>query len=270
MSAPEAQGPAPLAEIDLYKLLDAFQTILKRVQGRVALEVSAERITIHERMTQLSDFLRLKRSCMFEELFEGVRSRYEVVVTFLALLEMTKLRMTRIYQADPKSALHVHYALLDADSPTIPPDEELEPPQHDVFAQAELEAAHADQLVEAELEAAQALVLAEAELLAETQALDRESAAADLSEMADDAGGLEPEPVQLAGADDADRPMQDVESAPVAGAEAESAESAPEPDPPAAVEEERSEAQIDDNPAPAPTENQADDLDASDTDEWKP
>jgi hypothetical protein len=45
-----------------------------------------------------------------------------VIVTFLALLEMTKLRMTRIYQADPTASIHVHYALLDADSPTVPPE----------------------------------------------------------------------------------------------------------------------------------------------------
>jgi segregation and condensation protein A len=125
MSAPEVQGPAPLAGIDLYKLLDAFQHILKRVHGRVALEVTAERITIHERISQLSDFLRIKRACTFEELFITARTRYEVVVTFLALLEMTKLRMTRIYQADPASALHVQFALLDADSPTVPPEADL-------------------------------------------------------------------------------------------------------------------------------------------------
>lgn len=111
----EAQGPAPLAQIDLYKLLDAFGAILKRVKGRVALEVTAERITIHQRMSELSELLRTRRSCVFEELFAADKTRYEVVVTFLALLEMTKLRMTRVYQADPKSPLHVQYALLDAE-----------------------------------------------------------------------------------------------------------------------------------------------------------
>jgi segregation and condensation protein A len=116
MPAVEAQGPAPLAGIELYKLLDAFQGILKRVSGRV-LEVSAERITIHERITQLSELLRLKRYCTFEELFETARTRYEVVVTFLALLEMTKMRMTRVFQTEPSAPLHVQYALLDADAP---------------------------------------------------------------------------------------------------------------------------------------------------------
>ncbi len=121
MPAPEAHGPAPLASIEIYKLLDAFQSILKRVKGRVALEVSAERITIQERISQIADLLRSRRECTFEELFEGDHSRYEVVVTFMALLEMTKLRMTRIYQADPSSPLHVSYALLEADAPTVPP-----------------------------------------------------------------------------------------------------------------------------------------------------
>jgi segregation and condensation protein A len=119
----EAQGQAPLAQIDLYKLLDAFGAILKRVKGRVALEVTAEEITIGERISQLSELLQKKRSCVFEELFAKDRTRYEVVVTFLALLEMTKLRITRIYQADPASPLHVQYALLDADAPAVAPEE---------------------------------------------------------------------------------------------------------------------------------------------------
>lgn len=122
MPAPDAEGPAPLASFDLYKLLDAFQAILRRVNGRVALEVTPERITIQERISQLSELLRERRSCTFDELFASDRTRYEIVVTFLALLEMAKLRMTRVYQTDPQAPIHLHYALLDADAPTIPPD----------------------------------------------------------------------------------------------------------------------------------------------------
>jgi segregation and condensation protein A len=120
----EAQGPAPLAPIDLYKLLDAFGAILKRVKGRVALEVTAEQITIGERISQLSEVLRTKRSCVFDELFAKDRTRYEVIVTFLALLEMTKLRITRVYQSDPAAPLHIQYALLDAEA-AMPSEEDL-------------------------------------------------------------------------------------------------------------------------------------------------
>jgi len=124
MSIEEIQGPAPLAEIGLFKLLDAFQAILGRAKNRQALEVTAERITIQERITQITDLLRDRRSCRFEELFQGDITRYEIVVTFLALLEMTKLRVTRIYQPDHRSSIHVQYALLDADAPTVPPPDE--------------------------------------------------------------------------------------------------------------------------------------------------
>jgi len=115
--APEASGPAPLADIGMFKLLDAFEAVLKRVRGKFALEVSAERITIQERISQITELLQLRRSCEFDELFEGLSTRYEVVVTFLALLEMAKMRLARVYQADSASAIHIQNALLAADDP---------------------------------------------------------------------------------------------------------------------------------------------------------
>jgi segregation and condensation protein A len=121
LSAEDIEGPAPLAEIGLFKLLDAFQGILERAQDRRALEVTAESISIKDRIAQITELLRERRNCEFESLFAGDVTRYEVVVTFLALLEMTKMRLARIYQVDHQSPIHVQYALLDADAPTIPP-----------------------------------------------------------------------------------------------------------------------------------------------------
>jgi len=131
MPAPAAQGPAELASIDMYKLLDAFSAILKRVQGRSSLEVAAERITIHERMTQISDLLREVGSCTFDDLFETDRTRYEVVVTFLAVLEMTKLRMTRIFQSHPTAPLHVELAVMDPDAAMTVPMPTADVRQHE-------------------------------------------------------------------------------------------------------------------------------------------
>ena len=118
----ETQGPAPLSAFSTFKLLDAFQAILDRAKDRSALEVTPERISIRERMTQITEMLRDRKSCTFEELFEADVSRYDIVVTFLALLEMTKMHVTRIYQADIQGPIHVQYALLDAGAPTVPPE----------------------------------------------------------------------------------------------------------------------------------------------------
>jgi segregation and condensation protein A len=129
----DVEGLTPLAEVGLFKLLDAFQAILGRAKDRLAFEITAEGITIHERITQITELLRVRRSCDFAALFEGDVTRYEIVVTFLALLEMTKMRLARIYQPDYHSPIHVSYALLDANAPTVPPPsgEEDQPAQEE-------------------------------------------------------------------------------------------------------------------------------------------
>ncbi len=119
--APKDSGLAVLVEVGLFRLLDAFEGILKRVQDRLAFEITPERISVRDRVNQVTELLRMRRRCRFDELFEGVCSRYELVVTFLAVLEMAKMRMLRIYQAEYGSPIYLHFALLDPEAPTIPP-----------------------------------------------------------------------------------------------------------------------------------------------------
>lgn len=113
IAAPEAQGPGDLAETSVFKLLDAFQKVLLRAKADLSFEVSAERITITERIAEITDELKSRRRCGFEELFAGVTSTYDIVVTFLALLEMAKMNMMRIYQAEPDAPIHIEYRVLD-------------------------------------------------------------------------------------------------------------------------------------------------------------
>ena len=113
--APKSEGPAPLAEMGLFKLLDAFQGVLERTSDRQALEVDAERISIRDRIAEIVDRLQGKRTCAFDELFEGMRTTYDVIVTFLAILEMAKMRMMRVYQSDPDAPLHLEYRVIAVD-----------------------------------------------------------------------------------------------------------------------------------------------------------
>jgi segregation and condensation protein A len=124
-TAPE--GPAPLAPTGLFKLLEAFETILKRVkQGQDHL-IDFERISITDRIHQLTDILRVKPFVAFDELFAGARTRADLIVTFLALLEMTRLRMTRIAQETPYAQIHIELAVRE-DVPTEElPSETFEP-----------------------------------------------------------------------------------------------------------------------------------------------
>jgi segregation and condensation protein A len=108
---PEAEGPAPLAPIEVWHLLDAFAKVLSRTKVDIDHEVSFDRMSITERITQICDKLTGRTSCRFEELFDGQRTRFDLIVTFLALLEMTRLKMTRLFQADPLAEIFIDLTL---------------------------------------------------------------------------------------------------------------------------------------------------------------
>ena len=116
MEAPEALGDAPLAGFGLFKLLDAFKAVLERNNKASSFAVTHEGIGIHDRMRQLVDKLALKRRCSFEELFEDAATTYDLVVTFLAILEMAKRRLARIYQSEPIAPIHLEYTVITEDA----------------------------------------------------------------------------------------------------------------------------------------------------------
>jgi segregation and condensation protein A len=128
---PAADGPAPLAQVSVFKLLDALKRIAERVNATISLEVDAERMSIQERIGGLVELLRERRRCRFDELFEDVSTSYDLVVTFLALLEMAKMRLASIYQTDHEEPIYLEYALLDATGePVVPAD--VQQPTSDV------------------------------------------------------------------------------------------------------------------------------------------
>ena len=104
---------APLAPLSLFKLIDAFEGVLKRAKQVEEHQVNFERISISERIGQIVDRLRLRGSLRFEQLFDGDISRADMIVTFLALLEMTKLRLTYLTQEGPLEPITVELAVAD-------------------------------------------------------------------------------------------------------------------------------------------------------------
>jgi segregation and condensation protein A len=103
----------PLAEIPLFALVDAFQRVLDRSKVKLSHDVVADRISLSDRIGELADLLRTRGRVAFEEIFQGLASKFDLVITFLALLEMTKLRMTRLFQSEPLAPLYVEIAGAD-------------------------------------------------------------------------------------------------------------------------------------------------------------
>lgn len=89
---------APLAEVSVFQLLEVFAEVLKRVGVRLHHEVEVDRLSVSERISQLSDRLRDVDRVELAALFDGMIERHLLVVTFLALLEMTRLKLVRLFQ----------------------------------------------------------------------------------------------------------------------------------------------------------------------------
>jgi segregation and condensation protein A len=111
-----ATEDGPLAEFSVFKLIEAFQGVLSKAKVKVQHEVTADRITITERIHELVEVMRYRPKVQFEEIFEGATTRFDYVITFLALLEMTRLRMTRVYQSEPYAPIHIELSVTDEDA----------------------------------------------------------------------------------------------------------------------------------------------------------
>jgi segregation and condensation protein A len=95
------ETPVPtFREASVFELLSALRRVLERLPQNDAHEVTLEKITVREKMTLVLDALRAQGEVLFETLFNEVKTRMEVVVTFLAMLELVKVRAIRIVQEE--------------------------------------------------------------------------------------------------------------------------------------------------------------------------
>ena len=95
-------------EVDLFSLMAAFKAVLDRAKQRPRLTLPAEQISIEDRIAQLLGRLSETEACGFEDLFDDVNSRPALIVTFLALLEMIRLKLVRVFQAGMFGTIRVY------------------------------------------------------------------------------------------------------------------------------------------------------------------
>ena len=96
-------------KIGLFELIDAFQKILDRIPGDHRVEMSTDEISVKDRISQIVDILESRASFTFLELFSDKPGRQEVIVTFLALLEMVKLTLIRVVQNLNTGIIRIFY-----------------------------------------------------------------------------------------------------------------------------------------------------------------
>ena len=89
-------------EVTLFELLEAFRQMLERAKPEAFHEVILDRLTVEEKLQEILSLLqREKQSMAFHLLFPEQASRRVIVVTFLAILELVKMKRIRIFQTAP-------------------------------------------------------------------------------------------------------------------------------------------------------------------------
>jgi segregation and condensation protein A len=96
-----ASAPLPLGEVGIFQLINALQTVIKRVEAREDLrEVFGEHFTVSDKIESILRQVAGGTTLKFSELFAQMASRVEIVVTFLALLELIRLKQVRATQSE--------------------------------------------------------------------------------------------------------------------------------------------------------------------------
>jgi segregation and condensation protein A len=103
-----AAAPLRLADVGIFQLINAFQNVIKRVEAREDLrEMFDEQFTVSDKieviLRRVAGGVRLR----FSDLFASIVSRVEMVVTFLAPLELIRLRQIRASQSDPLGEIEI-------------------------------------------------------------------------------------------------------------------------------------------------------------------
>jgi segregation and condensation protein A len=129
--APAEEVPAPgFREVSVFELLTALKRVLDRLPKDAVHEVMLEKITMREKMTLLLDQLRTQGKILFESLFAEVTTRMEVVVTFLAMLELVKVRAIRIFQEEATGPSQIEAAAGIENAPAVLAMQDPEEDQH--------------------------------------------------------------------------------------------------------------------------------------------
>jgi len=98
----------PVIELNLYQLMRAFQKIVSDFEAREVSEIEPEVVTIEEKIEFVLSSLTVSGQVSFHELFSEASSRLDMIVTFMALLELVKLAKVKSRQEDAFGTIWIY------------------------------------------------------------------------------------------------------------------------------------------------------------------
>jgi len=109
----ETEAAPVKSEVGIFDLLNAVNSVLKRFQEKTAgtREIFEDKWTVSEKIEFILKTLTERGSVKFSELFATAANRSEVVCTFLALLELIRLKQLACVQPEPFAEIEISQAV---------------------------------------------------------------------------------------------------------------------------------------------------------------
>jgi segregation and condensation protein A len=107
-----AAAPAPKPEVGIFDLLNAVNSILKRFAEKTSgtREIFEDKWTVSEKIESILKIIAERGGVRFAELFASAASRAEVICTFLALLELIRLKQLVCAQPEAFAEIEIQRA----------------------------------------------------------------------------------------------------------------------------------------------------------------
>jgi segregation and condensation protein A len=105
---PDEGSLNPEVSASVFDLLTAFRDVLMRAQAVMEIEIARDEVTLGQKLAEVRALLATRGSFNVRELFEQSRSRRELIITFLAVLELVKESVLRIAQTGTFGEIEAH------------------------------------------------------------------------------------------------------------------------------------------------------------------
>jgi len=102
-----AAAERPLAEVSIFDLLAAFSDVFKRVADTPVSEIIGDEVRVGDKIREIKELLQHSDVVLFLDLFRPEASRMEIVATFLAMLELIRLKTILAFQRRPFGAIEL-------------------------------------------------------------------------------------------------------------------------------------------------------------------
>jgi len=94
--------------VTLFDLLRAFNEVVRRFEAQQLMEVEQEEVTVDQKIEDIRRLFLVHDKLLFSSFFREARSKRRLIVIFLALLELVRLREIWLYQKKAFDEIHIN------------------------------------------------------------------------------------------------------------------------------------------------------------------